>query len=47
MMQHFSYSLSELDDMLPWEREIYVDMLIQHIKDENDKLREEERQRRG
>ncbi len=33
--------------MLPWEREIYVDMLIQHIKDENDKLREEERQRRG
>ena len=33
--------------MLPWEREIYVDLLIQHIKEENDKLREEERQRRG
>ena len=33
--------------MLPWEREIYVDMLIQHIKEENDKIREQERQRRG
>ena len=46
-MQHHNYSLSDLENMLPWEREIYVDMLIQHIKDENDKLREEERQRRG
>ncbi len=47
MMQHHHYSLTELEMMMPWEREIYVDMLIQHIKDENDKLREEERQRRG
>ena len=46
-MQHHNYSLSDLENMIPWEREIYVDMLIQHIKDENDKLREEERQRRG
>jgi|TARA_E500000178_G_C16876257_1_gene686777 hypothetical protein len=46
-MHHHKYSLTELEMMLPWEREIYVDMLIQHIKDENDKLREEERQRRG
>ena len=46
-MHHHKYSLTELEMMLPWEREIYVDMLIQHIKDENDKLSEEERQRRG
>ena len=46
-MHHHKYSLTELEMMLPWEREIYVDMLIQHIKDENDKLREEERNRRG
>jgi len=31
------YSLSELDDMLPWEREIYVTMLTQRIKEENEK----------
>jgi len=35
--------LTELEHMLPWEREIYVDMLIQHIKDENQKLRERQR----
>jgi hypothetical protein len=42
-MQHHKYSLTELEHMLPWEREIYVDMLIQHIKDENQKLRERQR----
>ena len=40
MMQHFSYSLSELDDMLPWEREIYVGMLDKYIKEENENSKE-------
>ena len=42
-MQHHKYSLTELENMLPWEREIYIDMLIQHIKDENQKLKERDR----
>ena len=33
-MQHHNYSLSDLENMLPWEREIYVDMLITYIKEE-------------
>lgn len=33
-MQHHKYSLSEIEDMLPWEREIYVTMLIHHMKEE-------------
>jgi len=44
-MQHHKYSLSELENMLPWEREIYVNLLVQHIKEENEKQRE--RQSRG
>ena len=44
-MQHHKYSLTELEYMLPWEREIYIDMLIQHIKEENDKIRERQRNR--
>ena len=36
-MQHHNYSLADLESMLPWEREIYVDMLIQYIKEENEK----------
>ena len=39
MMQHHGYSLSELDDMMPWEREIYVSLLIDYIKQENEKLK--------
>jgi hypothetical protein len=38
-MQHHSYSLTELEEMLPWEREIYVSLLIDYIKKENEKLR--------
>ena len=36
-MQHHNYSLADLENMLPWEREIYVEMLIQYIKEENEK----------
>jgi hypothetical protein len=38
-MQHHNYSLSDLENMLPWEREIYVDMLITYIKEENEKTK--------
>ena len=36
MMQHYHYSLTEIDEMMPWEREIYVSMLQQHIEEENE-----------
>jgi len=39
-MQHHKYSLSELEDMMPWERDIYVTLLIQYIEEENKKLQE-------
>ena len=44
-MQHHKYSLTELDNMLPFEREIYVTLLIQHIKEENERLRDQQNQR--
>jgi hypothetical protein len=40
MMQHHNYSLTELDNMLPWEREIYIAMLVEFIKEENDRMKE-------
>ena len=46
-MQHHNYSLSDLEGMMPWEREIYVDMLVQHIKEENEKAKERQRNRNG
>ncbi len=44
-MQHHNYTLSDLENMLPWEREIYVDMLIEHIKEENRKAKEQQGQK--
>jgi len=32
LMHHHKYSLSELEDMLPWERMLYVDLLKQYLK---------------
>ena len=43
-MQHHNYSLSDLENMIPWEREIYVDMLVEHIKEENRKAKESQQQ---
>ena len=40
MMQHHKYSLSELENMIPWERDIYVTLLIQYLEEENKKIKE-------
>jgi hypothetical protein len=45
-MQHHKYSLSELENMLPWERDIYVALLIQYIKEENEKIKQRNAERR-
>jgi hypothetical protein len=45
MMQHHQYSLTELDNMLPWEREIYVALLQDWIKEENERIKKEQQRR--
>ena len=42
MMQHHKYSLTELNEMLPWEREVYIAMLIEYIKEENEKIQQQQ-----
>ena len=37
MMQHHKYSLTELENMIPFEREIYVGLLLNYIKEEKEK----------
>ena len=46
-MQHHKYSLTELENMIPWERDIYVGLLTNHLKEEEEKTREQNRIRRG
>ena len=44
MMQHYNYSLTELENMIPWERDIYVNLLMNHVKDEKQRLDQQQSQ---
>ena len=43
MMQHHKYSLTELENMIPWEREIYMGLLIKNLKEEEERAEKEKR----
>jgi hypothetical protein len=32
LVQHHKYSISDIENLMPFERDIYVDMLIAHLK---------------
>ena len=34
LMQHHKYSLTELENMMPWERDVYVNLLLAFIQEE-------------
>tara|TARA_B100000214_G_scaffold147150_1_gene105162 strand:+ start:177 stop:305 length:129 start_codon:yes stop_codon:yes gene_type:complete len=38
MMQNHSWSLFELESMMPWEREVYIGLLIKHLEDEKEMM---------
>jgi hypothetical protein len=40
-MQHHKYSLSDLENLIPFERDIYVALLIKHIEKENARIEAE------
>ena len=41
MMQHHKYSLTDLENMLPWERDVYIVMLTNHIEKENERIKQQ------
>ena len=42
LMQHHKYSLTEIENMIPWEREVYLTLLQQYIEEENLKAQQEQ-----
>ena len=42
LMQHHKYSLTELENMIPWEREVYLTLLQQYIEEENLKAKQQQ-----
>ena len=41
LMQYHKYSLTEIENMIPWERDIYVEFLKQHIEEEEFKQKQQ------
>ena len=41
LMQHHKYSLTELENMIPWEREVYLTLLQQYIEEQNLKAQQD------
>ena len=41
LMQHHNYSLTEIENMMPYERDIYTTMLEKHIQEENERIKRE------
>jgi hypothetical protein len=40
MIQHHKWSLTEIEDMLPYERDIYMSMLTNWIQEENERIKQ-------
>jgi len=40
LMQYHKYSLTEIENMMPWERDIYVGLLQQHLEEEEQKQKQ-------
>ena len=46
-MQHHKYSLTELENMMPFEREVYVALLVEHLEEEKERHEQEQRRMRN
>jgi hypothetical protein len=33
LIQHHKYSISEVEDLIPFERDLFVNMLLQYLKE--------------
>jgi len=44
LMQYHKYSLTEIENMIPWERDVYVGLLQQHLEDEELKRKQQQAQ---
>lgn len=45
-MQHHKYSLTEIENLIPWERDVYVNMLLKHLEEENEKIKQMQKNRK-
>lgn len=41
MSKFHGYSLTELEEMIPWERDVYVGLVSQWVEEENERLKQQ------
>ena len=46
LMQHHQYSLTELENMMQWDRESYIQMVSNHVEKENERIQKENQKMR-
>jgi len=46
LMQHHKYTLEDLENMIPFEREIYILLISQHVTEENERMQAQQAQRK-
>jgi hypothetical protein len=39
-MQYHNYSLSDIEHMIPWEREVYISLLVNHLEEEKERMKQ-------
>jgi hypothetical protein len=39
LMQHHKYSLTDIENMIAWERQVYVAMTTMYLKEENERIK--------
>lgn len=37
LKRKFNFNLNEIENLIPWERDIYIDIIKQQIEEENEK----------
>jgi hypothetical protein len=40
LMEHHNYALSDIENMLPWERQVYIGLVVEHTKKQNEESKE-------
>ena len=38
LIHNYKYSLTEIENLIPWEREVYLSMVIKQLEEEKEKI---------
>ena len=46
-MHHHKWGLSDIESMMPWERQIYIEMLTQFLREQEQKMKDLENEQKA